>query len=410
MGFAVGFGDLNDFGINGQAAPFERGVAVLTAGGHGRTLAAVLRAQSVSRDVQMYDDAGGVDYFPIKAAEGLDPAGWDIVIGLGLVDGSVVARAALATRFRALGFMVVSVAASRAVHMDDFGADDMSKGFQILHGAYVGCGVQIGADVVIGTGAVVEHDCNLLDGCFVGPGAVICGAVTVGRLAVIGAGAVVLPGIVVGAGAIVGAGAVVTRDVAQAVTVVGCPARVAYKRVVRPVLSVARVTTKEIEALHDKIHAAGPHGFVELMREEMALLRTAAPPAFGASAVNNPAFIAEQTQRTARMRAAVDREATVAFPDRRLGGPERRKHGHRGMKGDVTTYQGPFRRKAIDWPADGWGRRGYDKTWTEGMFGAPTGMAIAMAAGPTVGDVFKHARDASDRPDDTFPCDQECPE
>lgn len=47
--------------------------------------------------------------------------------------------------------------------------------------------------------------------------------------------------------------------------------------------------------------------------------------------------------------------------DERFAPPERREHGHRGMEGNIETYRGPFRRKAVDWPPDGWGRRDYDK-------------------------------------------------
>ena len=49
------------------------------------------------------------------------------------------------------------------------------------------------------------------------------------RRAAIGTGAIILPGVTIGEGALVGAGAVVTRDVPDAVTVVGNPARVLRK-------------------------------------------------------------------------------------------------------------------------------------------------------------------------------------
>jgi acetyltransferase-like isoleucine patch superfamily enzyme len=53
-----------------------------------------------------------------------------------------------------------------------------------------------------------------------------CSITTIRRGASIGAGAIILPGVTVGERAMVGAGAVVTRDVPDAVVVVGNPARV----------------------------------------------------------------------------------------------------------------------------------------------------------------------------------------
>lgn len=292
-----------------------RPAAILCAGGHGRTLAAVCRSQG--REVFEYDDAGGANG-TLATAEQLNPATWDVVIGLGLVGSSVRERLALASRFRALGFRLPPVVAEAAWLAGlTLGMD---SGVQVLPGAVIGVSVTLGQDVVIGSGAVVEHDTVVAEGAFIGPGAVICGGVTVGRMAVIGAGAVVLPGVVVGEGSVVGAGAVVCESVAEGVTVVGCPARrmpETSQRIVggsreqptvevrfheradtRPVGAYAEgsrraaaeterlraaqrvtyATTPEIEALHRRIRDAGPHGLVEISAAELELLRVAPRP------------------------------------------------------------------------------------------------------------------------------------
>ncbi len=84
--------------------------------------------------------------------------------------------------------------------------------------------VSIDDQVIVNTGAVVEHDCVLEAGSEIGPGATLCGRVHVEEHAWVGAGAVVLPRLTVGRNAIVGAGAVVTRSVPPGHVMVGNPA------------------------------------------------------------------------------------------------------------------------------------------------------------------------------------------
>lgn len=193
-------------------------VAVLCAGGHGQTLKRIMEA--AGRTVTLWDDSGVGVAGSLVLAERLCPRETEVVVGLGLVDGRMTARAAMAERFHRLGFKAASVVADSAVIMGDLGA-----GAQVLPGAVVGVGAAVHGGAIIGAGAVVEHDAVVGDWAFVGPGAILCGGVVLGEGAVIGAGAVVLPGIWVGDGATVGAGAVVTVAVVPGTTVVGVPAK-----------------------------------------------------------------------------------------------------------------------------------------------------------------------------------------
>jgi sugar O-acyltransferase (sialic acid O-acetyltransferase NeuD family) len=118
------------------------------------------------------------------------------------------------------------------VHPSAFVAPDglLGRGTQVLAQSAVCAEARLGEACIINTLAGVDHDCVLGDGVHIGPGATLCGAVSVGDFTLIAAGAVVLPRIRIGRNVLVGAGAVVTKDVPDDVVVYGNPARIRRDR------------------------------------------------------------------------------------------------------------------------------------------------------------------------------------
>ena len=87
---------------------------------------------------------------------------------------------------------------------------------------------KIGMGVICNTGCIIEHECVVEDFAHIGPGAVLCGNVRVGRRSFVGANAVIRQGITIGDNATIGAGAVVVKNVPNNVTVVGVPASLTF--------------------------------------------------------------------------------------------------------------------------------------------------------------------------------------
>ena len=143
-----------------------------------------------------------------------------LINGVGSV-GSTALRQRVYERFREQQYIFEPV-----IHTSSIIASDvhMEDGVQIMAGAVVQPGSLLGANVIINTGARVDHDCTIDAHAHIAPGVTLSGAVHIGSGAHVGAGATILQGIEVGPRALVGAGAVVITDVPEGVTVVGVPA------------------------------------------------------------------------------------------------------------------------------------------------------------------------------------------
>jgi acetyltransferase-like isoleucine patch superfamily enzyme len=143
-------------------------------------------------------------------------------------------------------------------HSVIYAGNTIGDGFQTGHQVMIRELNEIGREVSVGTGSVIEHHVKIGDrvrihsrvfipeysvleeGCWIGPAVVMTNAFhplcpkvkdclvgpTVKRGAKIGANATLLPGVVIGENALVGAGAVVTKDVPPGTVVAGNPAKV----------------------------------------------------------------------------------------------------------------------------------------------------------------------------------------
>jgi sugar O-acyltransferase (sialic acid O-acetyltransferase NeuD family) len=206
----------------------QRALYLLGCGGHGRVVLDCLKAcgLSVRGIIDSALTRGAlIDGVAVEGGDEvlaqLDPGVVALCIGVGSMPGKP-RRAELFAACRERGFEVLSLLHPSAViaprHV--FGA-----GVQVLAGAVLQTGVQLGDNVIVNTRASIDHDCVIANDVMIGPGAVLCGQVRLAEAAYVGAGAVILPATHIGVRAVVGAGAVVMRNVAAGTTVAGNPAR-----------------------------------------------------------------------------------------------------------------------------------------------------------------------------------------
>lgn len=98
-------------------------------------------------------------------------------------------------------------------------------GSVVMAGAVINPDARIGKGCIVNTCASVDHDCILEDYVHVSVGAHLAGAVKVGENTWIGIGAMVKNNINICCDSMIGAGAVVVKDIAEAGTYIGIPAK-----------------------------------------------------------------------------------------------------------------------------------------------------------------------------------------
>lgn len=196
----------------------ERRLVIYGCGGHGRSLAALIRQCEDFQIVGFLDDGmavgAEVDGLPVlgggEKLQDLAQRGIRMAVnGVGGV-GDLPSRLKVYNLLAKSGFHCPTV-----VHTTAFLEENaaLADGIQVYPFAYIGVGVQVGFGCIINTGAIVSHDCILAPYVNLSPGATLAGGVTVGEAALIGMRATVNLNVSVGKRARIGNGATVKSDV-----------------------------------------------------------------------------------------------------------------------------------------------------------------------------------------------------
>ena len=202
----------------GDVPEGEKRLVIYGAGGHGRSLAALIHKAGIYEIIGFLDDgvaAGGeVLGLPILGGnEKLTTLAQDdirmAVNGVGGI-GDLQSRLDVYSLLNKAGFHTPSV-----IHPAAFLEDSaiLADGVQVFPFAYLGTQVRVGYGCIINTGAIVSHDCELASYVNLSPGATLAGGVTMGEAALIGMRATVNLNVRIGARARIGNGATVKADV-----------------------------------------------------------------------------------------------------------------------------------------------------------------------------------------------------
>lgn len=133
----------------------------------------------------------------------------DLLIGVGQVK-SAEARKALFLKLDSLGRKVPNLI-SRHASVSQSAVID--RGVQILPNSHIGAHCVLGENIIINSGAVLEHGTRVGSHTHISTGAIINGDVTIGSDVFIGSGAVIRNGISIRNGSFIKMGSVVTKDI-----------------------------------------------------------------------------------------------------------------------------------------------------------------------------------------------------
>jgi UDP-perosamine 4-acetyltransferase len=192
-------------------------VILLGAGGHAKVVLDLL--QALDRQVLGVCDPGLADQgiqqwrgLPVlgndEAIEQHDPNSIALANGTGSLPGNHLRRR-LHAQFTRQGYHFTTLVHPSATLGSGV---ELGQDVQVMAGVIVQADTRIGDDVILNTGACIDHDGVIGNHVHIAPGAVLSGDVRVADGCHIGPGAVIIQGVRLGQGAVIGAGTTVLSD------------------------------------------------------------------------------------------------------------------------------------------------------------------------------------------------------
>ena len=198
-------------------------VAIIGAGAHTRSSINLLLNYFNSDDIRIYDDSfvkgeqEMISSIPLIGCINDIELEQDIFLSIG--DNNLRKKYFLKFKNK--------IIRNTISHSDSLQEKDVIFGIanQVFAHSYINSQVVIGDNNIINTGAIIEHEAVVGNHNHISVGVKICGRSTIGNMCLIGAGAVILDKLSICDNVIIGAGSVVIRDINDAGTYAGNPAK-----------------------------------------------------------------------------------------------------------------------------------------------------------------------------------------
>lgn len=196
---------------------------IIGAGGHGKVVADIALSMNKWKHISFLDDKN------IKYQMGIEVIGktadafkyikeWDIFVAI----GNNGIRENIQNELKAEGANFPTLIHPSAVIGRSV---EIGEGTVIMANVVINCCTKIGNGCIINTGATIDHDNFIEDYVHISPGVHIAGTVKIGKGTWIGVGSIVSNNVYITSNCIIGAGAVVVKDIIEAGTYVGVPAK-----------------------------------------------------------------------------------------------------------------------------------------------------------------------------------------
>ncbi|OOQ92651.1 acetyltransferase [Bacillus cereus] len=202
----------------------KRKLLIIGASGHGKVVADIALKMNKWKEILFLDDNEN-----IKTSMGIEVIGksmdvfkymndCDFFIGIG--NNSI--REDIQSKLEAKGASLPTLIHPSAVIGEQV---ELAAGTIVMAGCVINCCTKIGKGCIINTSSIIEHD-NLIENyVHISPGVNLAGTVKIGKGTWLGIGSTVSNNINVVSGCNIGAGTIVIRDITEAGTYVGVPAR-----------------------------------------------------------------------------------------------------------------------------------------------------------------------------------------
>lgn len=201
-----------------------KNLVIIGAGGHGKVAADIALKMNKWERIEFLDDT-----YNLEATMGIEVTGRTESVVSKIKDSDIFVAIGKSEvreeKTKQLEELDASIAT--LIHPDAVIGTDVKigNGTVIMARVVVNCSTEIGKGSIINTGATVDHDCRIGDYVHVCPGVNIAGGVEICYNTWIGIGSTVINNIRICSNCYLGAGAVATKDIDNAGTYIGCPAR-----------------------------------------------------------------------------------------------------------------------------------------------------------------------------------------